>query len=185
MRMLGTVRILTSEQHIGYYLEEWEVALFRAFSARMRVSLKKVKPRNKILIVGGNDVRRATSPEELAANLESLVSVLHYRFEVSQIHVCKLLPRLKQCFDYNSTVDRAIILLKTSLQRFEFASFWEHNDSFPLPKVKACDHKFLVYGVQLNKQGNVHLDRSLRGLFCLECVEVSGNYFLHIYPSLI
>lgn len=88
MRMLGTVRILTSEQLIGYYLEEWEVALFRAFSARMRVSLKKVKPRNKILIVGGTDVRRATSPEELAANLESLVSVLHYRFEVSQIHVC-------------------------------------------------------------------------------------------------
>lgn len=126
--------------------------------------IEKVKPHNIILIVGGNDVRRATSPEELAANLESLVSVLHYRFGVSRIHVCKLLPRFKQCFDYNSTVDQVNILLKSALHRFEFASFWEHNDLFPSPKFKACDHKFLFDGVHLNKQGNVHLYRSLRGL---------------------
>uniref|UniRef100_A0A8W8NUD9 SGNH hydrolase-type esterase domain-containing protein n=1 Tax=Magallana gigas TaxID=29159 RepID=A0A8W8NUD9_MAGGI len=49
--------------------------------------IEKVKPRNIILIVGGNDVRRATSSEELAANIEPLVSVLHNRFGVAQIHV--------------------------------------------------------------------------------------------------
>lgn len=43
-------------------------------------SIEKVKPHNIVLLVGGNDVRRATSPKEWADNLESLVSILHCRF---------------------------------------------------------------------------------------------------------
>lgn len=60
---------------------------------------------------GGNNDQRTTSPKELAGNLESLVPVLHYKFDVSQIYVCYL---FKQLFHNNSTVGEVTILLKTS-----------------------------------------------------------------------
>lgn len=127
--------------------------------------IKRFQPDHIILMVGGNDVRQLYSPEELACKLLAVVSVLHKRCSVSQIHVCKLLPRFRQSFDYNQFVDAANALIKKEITNLDYASFWEHNGLFPSPASdKYCDHKFLADGVHLNKQGYVHLYRSLRGL---------------------
>lgn len=63
--------------------------------------IKRFQPDHIILIVGGNDVRRLNSPEELACKLLVVVSVLHKWCSVSHIHACKLLPRFWQSFNYN------------------------------------------------------------------------------------
>lgn len=60
--------------------------------------IKRFQPDHIILIVGGNDVRRLNSPEELACKLLAVESVLHKG--VRHIHVCKLLPRFRQSNDY-------------------------------------------------------------------------------------
>ena len=126
--------------------------------------VRRCKPDGIILMVGGNDVKQADSPEELAAIIESVVSVLHYRFHVPMIYVCKLLPRFHQSYDYNETADRVNELLSDSLSSKRFASFWNHNGMFPSPDTSTCDHKFRADGIHPNTKGNVHLYRSLRGL---------------------
>lgn len=140
--------------------------------------IEKVKPRNIILIVRGNDVRQTTSSEELAANIESFVSVLHFRFGVAQIHVCKLLPRFKQCFDYNSTVDEVNILLNllcTDLNSLHFGSIM--TSSLRLSSRRVTINFFLTASTSINKATFISIE-VCADLFCLECVRVSGDYLL-------
>lgn len=78
MVILGTVRMSASLRHIGHFI--WRSGMSHYFGHSPRgCQFHKKKIHNIILIVGGNDVRCATSPEKLAAILESLVSVLHNR----------------------------------------------------------------------------------------------------------
>lgn len=120
---------------------------------------KRAQPDCIIFMVGGNDVRRLNSPEELACKLLAVESVLHKG--VRHIHVCKLLPRFRQSNDYYQFINAANALIDKDITNVEHTSFWENKGLFPSPTAdKYCDHKFLLDGVHLNKQDNVHLYHS-------------------------
>lgn len=82
MWISGTLRILASEQLIRYF-DGRSGAGGRTTSDILCEDasvIEQVKPRNIILIVGGSDVRRATSPEEWTVNFAYLVSVVYNKF---------------------------------------------------------------------------------------------------------
>lgn len=85
--------------------------------------IKKIKPHNIILIIKNNNIQHTTSSKKLTTNIKSLISILHYKFKITQIHIYKLLPQFKQYFNYNNTINKINILLKSSLHKFKFTSF--------------------------------------------------------------
>jgi hypothetical protein len=85
--------------------------------------LTGIKPGHLILLIGGNDVRPDSSPEELSSKIISLASVLHQRFFISSIHICKLLPCFMQKTYYNHNVNKTNMLIKEDIRHLPYASF--------------------------------------------------------------
>ena len=126
--------------------------------------IDQFSPRLLVLMIGGNDVIRKDTPAELAAEIEAVVTTIHIRHGVDKVYVCKLLPRFRQGYDYNQFADAVNSILRISLPQLGYSGLWEHCNLFPSPSIESCERKFIADGVHLNKQGNVHLYRSLKGL---------------------
>ena len=116
-----------------------------------------------VLMIGENDISPRTDATLLAAEIESVVSVMHRRYKVAKIIVCKLLPRFGVRFGYNNIADKVNAILRDALPALGYCVFWEHGNYFVSPREGDCSRKFVHDGVHLNSQGNVHLYRSIRG----------------------
>lgn len=152
---------------------------------RMQTVLKKVRqfrPDCVVILLGDNDVRPAkfdTSPEEIAAGLISLVSLLQRRYSVGSIVLCQLLPRFSKHRHwkmYNHKAKLVNDIIKRDLS-YSYASFWTHNGKFRFPiEGKGSKDKFLEDGVHLNDKGQYYLYKSLRGAL-QKCLSLLHNIY--------
>lgn len=72
-----------------------------------------------VLMIGENDIFPSTDPSTdpalLSAKIKTVVLVIHRRYNVWKIIVCKLLPRFNVNFGYNDVADRVNAILRGAL----------------------------------------------------------------------
>ena len=133
-----------------------------------------------VLMLGGNDISFDVCAEEIAARIEAFAEMCVSRWGIRKVVVCQVMPRYEapNCLlkrvrrsEREEWADRYVVmyrrkareinrLLGIALFRSRNIRFWDHNGVF---KSGTCRHKYQVDGIHLNRAGQWHLYKSLRG----------------------
>lgn len=121
--------------------------------------IQAIKPQLIVLELGTNDLSNPKiSPDALAAEMISLVNLLHYEFHVNFIIVCQIINRNSSNVIFNESVLLYNVALTNLTKPLKFAYLWKHKGLIhPTKSILARD------GVHLNKAGEYILYRSYRG----------------------
>lgn len=76
-----------------------------------------------VLMNGEIDIVPSTNLALLAAEIETIVSVIHRRYNLAKITICKLFPSFKVNFGYNDRADKVNAILRDALPSLGYFVF--------------------------------------------------------------
>ena len=162
-------------------MSSFKVSRVRDILHNEPVQLRRLRPHIVVLVIGGNDISRHTSSEEVAFKIIALCTLLHNRYHVRQVVLCQVMPRFNKSLwryrddrerledeqdkeAYRRTALGVNKILEIECKNYSYLQFWNHNGKFAFPEMGPNHRRYFSSdGVHMSDKGQYRLYKSLRG----------------------